>query len=256
MPIPTFSLWQDFQSENNLSQNGWFRPETDFIRGVNVTSVKLWNKYTGIAEKSQEAKDKLFPFQRSKNVVVSSASNYYGVAKKPDDYGRLASIRVVVHDTGTTCPCKAVDEGKCDGWESNEEFEDKYLDNVKEYAARIIDNQKWGAFCEHLTKGPKLSDPGVTQINDAFKVAPRKISVIVIDYYINPTPAIFKYTISPGNPQTGAGDQIIFDTTSADVPWPEQVRREFLDELKDWYLLYVRDQVGNQISLSQKQLQR
>lgn len=256
MPIPTFSLWQDFQSENNVSQNGWFRPETDFIRGVNVTSIKFWNKYTAIAERSQEAKDKLFPFQRSKNIVVNSASGYYGFAKKPDDYGRLASIRIVVHKSGITCPSKAIDDGKCDDWQTKEEFEDDYLDHVTEYRAEIIQNQNWASFCEHLTKGPKLDRPGVTQINEGFQVAPRKVSVIALNYYINPSPATFKYTIAPGNPQTGAGDQIIFDTSSAPIPWPEQMRQEFLEELKDWYILYIRDQVGNQISNSQKQLQR
>lgn len=252
--IDIYSLWLDFVSALNLSQNGWFRPDTDFLRAVNEISIRLWNKWTGQAEKSQEEKDKLFPFLKSLNIAVSSAGAYYGIAKKPKDYGRLASVRIVVHTSGTTCPDKNIDEGKCDGFETKEEFEDKYLDNVTEYTARIIDNQKWGAFCEHKTKGPKLDNPGITQVNDSFKVAPRKVSVIALDYYVEPTPATFKYTVVAGNPQTGAGDQLVYDTTSTKLQWPEQMRNEFIEELKKWYTLYIRDQIGNQINLSQKQV--
>lgn len=250
--IDLYSLWLDFQSAVNTSQNGFFRPETDFVRAANEVTVKLWNKWTAKAEKSQEERDKLFPFLKSKNIAVDTATAYYGVAKKPKDYGRLASVRIVVHENNT-CPSKEVNDGQCDDWKTDEEFKDEYWDNITEYAARIISDQTWGAFCKHLTKGPSLSNPGITQVNDQFKVAPRKVSVIVLDYYIEPTPATYKYTVVAGNPQTGAGDQLVYNAnTSVKLQWPEQMRNELLQELKDWYILHIRDQAGNQINLSQK----
>lgn len=250
--IDLFSLWQDFQSAVNTSQNGWVSPQRDFTRAVNWVSIGKWNEWTNDAEKSQEAKDKLFPFLRSKNLVVNSSTTYYGIAKKPADYGRLASARIVVHDTGTL-PDKNIDDGKCEGWATEEEITDAYYDNIKEWPVTIVDNQNWGPYCQHLTKGPTLRRPGITQINNEFKVAPRKVSVIAIDYYIEPTPAFFSYTTVPGNPQTGAGDQIVYNpTASIPLQWPEQMRKEFVDELINYYMTFIRDQVGNSINLSQR----
>lgn len=253
MPIDPNDLLKDLQSKVNFSQNSWFRPETDFIRGVNETSIKLWNEKTGQAEKSQEIKDQLMPFLKSKNIAVNTSATYYGIAAKPSDYGRLASARIVVHND-TTLPDKGVDSGKCDGFKTDEEIKDEYYDNIKEAVCEIIDNQRWGSYVTHLTKGPTLEKPGITQINNSFKVAPRKISVIALDYYIEPTPATYLYSVTAGNPQTGSGDQIVYNPNSVKLQWPEQMKNEFLEELVKWYQLYIKDQVGNQINLSQKQV--
>jgi len=252
--IDVYSLWLDFQSAVNTSINGWFRPETDFVRAVNEISKSLWTKWTNKAEKSQEEKDKLFPFLKSKNIAVDSQTTYYGIAKKPVEYGRFASARIIVHDD-TTLPAKDVNDGKCEGLKDQAEITDEYYDNIKEFKVVMIDNQRWSAYCEHLTKGPTLQKPGITQINDSFKVAPRKVSVIVIDYYVEPKPATFKYTLTPGDVQTGSGDMIIYDANASQkLEWPEQVRPEFLELLKNWYSAYTKDQVLNIINLQQKQV--
>lgn len=251
--IDVYSLWLDFDSAVNTSINGWFRPETDFVRAVNEISIKLWNKWTNDAEKSQESKDKLFPFLKSRNTTVENQSAYYGVAKKPPLYGRLASARIIVH-ADMTLPSKEVEEGKCEGFKSKEEITDEYYDNIKEFRVQIIDNQRWSSYCEHLTKGPTLEKPGITQINDGFKVAPRKVSVIVLDYYVEPKKATFNYTITVGNPQTGSGDQLVYNSVlSEKLEWPETVRKEFLDELVSWYSQYTRDQVLSSITAQNKQ---
>lgn len=254
MGIGVFSLWQDFDSAVNTSINGWFRPESDFIRAVNEISIKIWNRLTNDAEKSQEAKDKLFPYLMSKNIPVENQSIYYGIAKKPSGYGRFASARVVVH-ADSTLPSKEVNNGRCEGLKSKEEIKDEYYDNIKEYRVQMIDNQRWSAYCEHLTKGPTIEKPGITQVNDSFKVAPRKVSVIVIDYYVEPKKATFNYTLSVGVPETGSGDQIIFNPTgNQDLEWPESVRNEFLEELKTWYATYSRDQLLSNINAQSKQV--
>lgn len=252
--IDLFSLWQDFQSEVNTSENGWFTVH-DFVRYTNSTSIKLWNKWTAKAEKSQEEKDKLFPFLKSKNLPVNTTSTYYGIAAKPKDYGRLASARIVVHKEKETIPCQAIDNGVCDGFKTKEEITDEYYDNIREYPVTLIDDQRWGPFCQHLTKGPTLQRPGMTQVNDQFKVAPRKVSVIAIDYYIEPTPATYDFTLATGNPQTGSGDQIIYNAaTSIPLQWPAQMTKEFLDELKSGFIQYTRDQNFSSISAQQKQI--
>lgn len=254
MPIDTNDLWLDLAAAVNISQNGWFRPETDFIRAVNEISIKLWNKWTAVAEKSQEEKDKLFVFLKKKNIAVNTTASYYGTFPKPTDYGRLASARIVVHKE-KTLPDKQIEDGKCDGLKTTEEINDEYYDNVSESVCDIIDNQRWAAYCQHLTKGPTLQKPGITQINNQFNVAPRKISVVALDYYIEPTPATYEYSVTAGNPQTGSGDQIVYNTNSVKLQWPQQVRNEFLQELVNWYNRYIKDQERNNIHLSQKQVQ-
>jgi hypothetical protein len=129
------------------------------------------------------------------------------------------------------------------------------LRNIKEFKVQMIDNQRWSAYCEHLTKGPTLEKPGITQINDYFRVAPRKVSVVVIDYYVEPKEATFKYTLTPGNVQTGSGDMIIYDANASQkLEWPEQVRQEIMEELKSWYIERTKDQIFSVISAQQKQV--
>lgn len=254
--IDTYSLWLDFQSICNTSLNGWFRPETDFVRAANEISLKLWNKWANEAEKSEEEKAKMFPFLKSKNIAVDSSVGYYGIAKKPSSYGRFASARLIVHED-QTIPSKEVDFGNCEGFKDMDQITDEYYDNIKEVKVQKIDNQRWSAYCEHLTKGPTMDKPGITQINDSFRVAPRKISVVVIDYYVEPKPATFKYTTTTGNIQTGSGDMIVYDkANSTPLEWPEQVRPEFLEELKSWYIQFTRDQNFSSISAQQKQATR
>lgn len=254
--MTSYSIWLDLQAEVNTSPNGWVRPESDFIKELNKISIKLWNKYTGMAEKSQEVKDKLLPFLKSKNLIVQQ-TGYEGIATKPKDYGRYASARIVVHKEDTI-PDKNVDSGKCEGFKTPEEQEaitQEYYDNIIQRQVELIDNQRWGAFLSHLTKGPTFEKPGMTQIDGNFKVAPRKVSVIVLDYYIEPIPATFDYTLSAGSVQTGSGEQVIYNaTTSTPLQWGEQMREEFVQELKGWYVQAMRDSMLSNISAQQKQM--
>src|SRR5689334_15681693 len=94
--IDPYDLYQSFQSTYNTFFGGWFRPNTDFIVKVNDISVELWEMFTRMAEKSQEVKDNLLPFLKSKNMIVSSQNSFYGTFKPPGGYGRFASARMLV----------------------------------------------------------------------------------------------------------------------------------------------------------------
>lgn len=249
MPIDTFDLYRDLGSRVNIQQGGWWRPQTDYINSVNVVSNEFWEEYTNIAEKSQEVKDNLFPFLRSQNRIVNN-SGIYGNFKPPDDYGRFATARIIV--TGDFCvPCKDVENGKCSNgdFKTPEELTEDYYDSVKQFEVDMVDTGKWAAMNEHLTKKPTLQKPKIRQINSLFEVAPRKVSVIVLDYYVKPTDATFVYGISPGNIQTGAGDQIIYDRKNSEpLQWPETMRGQFLDRLEKIYSQFTRDQVLAQLN--------
>lgn len=251
--IDLFDLYNSFNSVVNSHVGGWFRPQTDFTKRCNDISKKLWVKWTRDAEKSQEAKDNLMQFLRSKNIIVST-NGPYGKFSPPKDYGRFASARIIV--AADKCfPDKSVDNGKCEqgDFKSQEELTDEYFDSIKQVDVDLIDDIKWGAVNAHLTKKPTLSRPKIRQIDGGFEVSPRKVSVIVLDYYVEPQEATFLYTISPGNVQTGAGDQIIYDSkNSKPLEWPATVRGEFLTELANSYGIFVRDQFVTQVTQQQK----
>src|SRR5438105_5880762 len=210
--IDLFDLYKSFKSYVNTFQGGWFRPQTDFQQACNDTSNELWEMWTRQAEKSQEIVDNLAPFLKSKNILVKPKYTYYGTFAPPAEYGRYASARIIVH--GSAClPCKDVDNGDCEELvlKEKEAVEQKYYESICERQIDKIDDQRWGAVCEHLTKQPTLLNPKITQIDGGFKVSPRNVSVVVLDFYVRPKVSTFRYTIAPGNIQTGAGDEIIYN---------------------------------------------
>lgn len=251
--IDLFDLYESFKSYTNTFIGGWFRPQTDFTKRCNDISKKLWVKWTRDAEKSQEVKDNLFPFLRTKNFIVST-NGPYGRFSPPKDYGRFASARIIVGEDKCH-PDGSVDNGVCcNGTEEDQErMTDEYYDNVDQIDVTMIDDIKWGAVNAHLTKKPTLKKPKIRQIDTGFEVSPRKVSVIVLDYYVEPELATFIYTNSPGNVETGSGDQIIYDAiNSKPLPWPATVRNEFLIELGQAYGVFTRDQFMTQVTQMQK----
>lgn len=255
--IDTYDLWNSFQSAVNSYLGGWFRPQTDFIQKCNDISKQLWVRWIREAEKSQEAKDNLLPFLVSKNMIVSN-SGVYGTFQPPNDvnkpYGRFAAARIIV-EKGKCLPDKNVDKGKCANgkFKSQDQITEEYYNLIGQFDVDMIDNQKWGACMAHKTKGPTLEKPKIRQIEGGFEVAPREVSVIVLDYYRPPKDATFIYTKTPGDVQTGAGDNIIYDkANSQPLEWPFNVRDEFIIELGIAYSLFTREQFLAQMGLQKK----
>ena len=118
-----------------------------------------------------------------------------------------------------------------------------YLDTVMESEVEMISNQRWSAVLKHLTKYPTYENPKITQINNGFKVAPREVGVVVLNYYKKPKEATFIYTNSTANLQTGAGGQIIYDKkNSQPLEWTPTVKNEFLINLGIRFGIYTREQ--------------
>lgn len=274
MPIDPFDLYNSFQSYVNTYVGGWFRPQTDFQRACNDIDNDLWEKETKQAEKSQEIRDNLGAFFRSKNIIVSPQNSYYGAFLAPEDYGRFASARVIL-ENGQCMPCEKLDaykaqcsQGQCDESDTKgqAQISQEYWENICEQQIDMIDDQRWGSVCQHLTKPPTLDNPKMTQsstkVLDAkgvsrskisYKVAPRNVSVVVLDYYARPVPMVFGYDKAPGNVQTGAGDQIIYNPDkSTPLQWPSTMVNEFLIRLGERYGLFTRDQFMSQTSMQQK----
>ncbi len=259
--IDLYDLYQSFKSYVNTYVGGWFRPESDFAAACNDISYQLFVKWVREAEKSQESKDNLFPFLISKNLIVKQ-KGAYGTFSVPvvkgfeyEAYSRFGSARVIL--AGDACvPCNEVNNGLCSNgdFKSDAELASDYYDTVRQVEVEMIDDKKWGAVMAHLTKGPTLNAPKIRQINNMFEVAPRQVSVIVMDYYRLPQLGTFVYTITPGNVDTGAGDVLVYDQkASKPLEWDGSLRNEFLINLGERYGLFTRDQFLSSIMTQLKQ---
>ena len=251
--IDLFDLYNRFCSENNTYQGGLFRPERDFERAANNISLELWNDWTAQAEKSQEITDELSVFLKSVNVIVEATTQNYGLIKYKENYGKFSSARILLHNNGETVPDSTLETcneigGDCattNHIETDieaEERTEKYKDGITEQVVTLVSNSKWASLLNHRSKKPTFGNPAMTQYDGGFKVAPRQASVVVFDYYIRPTAATFKYTLAAGDPQTGAGDYIIYNSLlSKKLQWRETMIPEFLDRLSKVYSKYTRD---------------
>lgn len=250
--LSLFTIWQSFQSLVNTSQNSFFRPQTDFQQSVNDISKELWIDFTGMAEKSQEIKDYLAAFLKSKNIMVEPRNSYYGVLPYPKNYGRYATASIwTINDR--CVPCADVDNGKCKGLKTQEEITEEYYKNVTEHQIDLVDIQRWTACLEHKTKKPSLKNPKMTQVNGGWNVAPRDVSIVVLYWYVQPKEGTFVYTVTPGNPQTGAGDFIQYDA-NASVPleWPETTLNYFLWKLAKRYGIFIGNTFLSQFAKQQE----
>jgi hypothetical protein len=251
--IDAFDLWNSFQSTVNTFQGGWFRPQTDFIQKCNDLSKQFWNKYRKESEKSQDARDKMLPFIKTKNFIVKS-KGIYGFFKPDSDYGGFSGARIRIHEEKCFPDPKAEkgDPENKSAFLTDDELSEEYYDSVKEFDADLIDGIKWGSVNRHKTKGATFEKPKMRQVDGGFEVLPRKVTVIVLDYYRQPKTATFLYTPSPGDEQTGAGDDIVYSDTSQSLEWPFNMRDEFLIGLGEAYGVFTREQFLTQYNM-QKQ---
>lgn len=242
--LSIYDLWQSFQTTVNTFQGGWYRPQTDFQQKVNDIQMSLWVKWTNEAETSQEARDNLIFFLKSKNIIAQPSKGNYSIVTPPANYGRYSSMSIVFSGT-QTLPSPDVDKGNCEGWklEGKEQAIEEYYNSLTYSDVKLIDNDKWSACLQHIIKMPTLNSPKTTEINETFQVAPRGVSVVVLSYYVRPESAVFGYTVAAGNRQTGAGAQIIFDENkSTNLAWPPTVKNEFIVRLGEAYGIFTREQ--------------
>ncbi len=244
--IDAYDLYQDFCSLVNTFMGGHFRPNTDFIRQANNVSTELWELYAGEAETSQRARDNMSPYLKSKNLIANPQASFYSIANFPADYGRFATAGILVAGGNKTVADKSVDDGKClcDGeLRTQEELTEEYYNTVVQSDVKMIDNQRWHSMLKHASKYPTYENPKLTQINNQLQIAPRGVGVIVLNYYVRPKEATFVYTVAPGNVQTGAGDQIIYNAAASQkFEWSATLKPEFLWRLGERFGLFTRDQ--------------
>lgn len=269
--IDVFDLYNDFKGLVNTFQGGFFQPQNTFIRAVNNIHQSLWVKWTNEAEKSQEARDNLMWALRSNNVIVKKENSFYGLLEPPTDYGRFASAKVLWEKIENRIKCSPsinVNEGKCingkkrkngvvvdtyDTLVDQEQKTEEYFNNLEESDVELIDEQRWSACLKHLKKNPTIENPKMRQINGKWNVAPRDVSMVILNYYTNPVDAVFAYTVTESNIQTGAGDLIVYDKNkSKQLPWPVSVKNEFLWRLGERFGYFTENQFKTLVAQQEK----
>jgi hypothetical protein len=241
--IDPFETYEDFSSAVNTFQGGHFRLNRDFIRALNNISDEIWEEEAGQSEKTQTLSDHLTPFLQTVNAVVKTLNKTEDYFEFPKDYGRVCSARVLlsketqkgVKENGV----RMLQDGKI--LEASED--DEVAQEYETFTATKVDISRWNGAIKDAVKGPKMNTPIYSQFKQGFRVAPKNVGTIVIDFYTKPKPAILEYDIAPGNPQTGAGDYVIYNKLeSQPLEWPSTMKNEFVMRLGERYGVFTRDQ--------------
>lgn len=250
-------LWLPLISQVNWNQGGFIRPQTNFQQWVNEVSDELFREKVSEFQRSQRITDDLYPFLKSINATATAQpGKNYAIVAFPEDYESFSSARVMLpgNDDNASCGCvvdnkdmQLLDKnGKCLNYVDPDYAAIRRQNqgsDLCEYEISAVDNQKWGAACNHAFKKPTIRKPVLTQNAAGFMVIPKNIGFIVLDYFKVPRKAVFSYTVD-------GSDNIVYDpATSVQLEWPRTVKTEFLNRLLKKYGIYIREpylyQAGN-----------
>lgn len=236
--INIYDIWQKLMSLCNVQQNGQIRPQTDFQNWYNTVNTEMFHAKAAKFQLGQQVTDELSPFL---STVICPVIN--GYVQLPADYEYIADLRIIRQKAETTCSPL----GKfpvIDGKGNSVMYTDPdYAKMIQQYASMgvversvtIIDNQRWAACLDHARKGPTWDNPKATQNENGFKIAPKMVQGIVMDYFHTPQNAVFAYTIS-------AQDIVIYNSAgSTQLEWTNVIENEFLTRLAMKYASAIGD---------------
>lgn len=250
--ISTFELYEKFCGTVNTHQGGHARPNRNFLHWVNDVVLEIYEEEIAEWEKSQVITDRLSPFLKSVNVVVTAMPNQmWDLVKLPEDYEHFAAARIWKRGDDF-CGCSTCDtvDGKtgkttkCDFTliDPDEMEAAKNASDAKIIEKEItkVTNNRWGAICEHKYKGPTEKNRICTQYDKGIKLAPKGVGMVIVDYFRLPIPATFEYTILNPNTET---EYIQYNPSSKKVEFSQTVIPDILARLQKKYGTFVREQV-------------
>jgi hypothetical protein len=254
--IDIFDLYNNLLSNVNSQQGGHVRPQVDFENFLNQVNSELYREKLKEWEKSQIITDELKPFLKSVSVIITPLSaESYDLVPYPPEYENFSSARIFLSkETGTGCLCDkldVVDNGTCKQWEDPDvvALRNKNVGGtMQEIPIAKVDNQRWGAATSHAFRKPANDRPIMTQYESGFKIAPKNLGIIRLDYFRAPKNVKFGYTTSPS-------DQILYDAnTSIQLEWSPTMRSEILARLEKKYFKPVREWEGYTASEQERQI--
>ncbi len=244
--IDLFDLYQKLIAHVNQAQGGFIRPQVNFENWLAAVNNELFRDSFSEYEKSQRLSDEIKrPFLKSGNVVaIQQPGQAYDKIPYPELYEYFASASVF-YRKGTHVSCcnnklaLIGDDGKFkpvddpDYKEIRAKAEGAELTEIR---AELVDNQRFDSVLNHRRKGPTKDRPYITQYDGGFKIAPKGIGIVVLDYLRTPTRPVFAFT-------PGTDDTVIYNLgASTQLDWSNVVENEFISRLAMKYSMYTRDE--------------
>lgn len=233
MPISICQIYTDFKGANNTWRQGHFRPQS-FEFALHDTQLETFNKLVEELGNSQTIDDRLRPFIKSVQVSIKNVSRG-GLIDYPKDYSRFSNLRFFskTNDGKGVSICDLSEAPKkeiCRELREEEKVE-QLTEKLIERQITKVDNQRWGAVCDHKFIQPSLKNPYCTQYNNGFKVLPQEIGYAILDYVAIPERPKFLYT-------KDAQHNIICLPGCKNLLWNDEVIPEFMSRLKKKYASY------------------
>lgn len=275
--MDNYDLYLRLLADINSNQAGHVKPYGNFIKWLSEINLELFKeKFGQDYEKNQVTMDSLtLTFLKTGNVtLVPQAGQPYDVAAFPVDYGYFSSGRIMIRNVNGKpigCPCADTDVKTYDGKtgkevvdplpiaEKSSHYKDpdtlaleqrKQESEIEEYPVTKVTNNKWASAITHEFLGPTLDQPIMTQYSGGFKVAPKGVGILILDYLKNPTTPTFVYTLD-GN------DQIVYNASaSIQLQWPETMMGEFIKRLAKRFAKYVKDDATYGMSEQERQISK
>lgn len=248
MAIRIFDLYEQFRGRINEHQGGHARI-SDFIQWVIEAQMEIYNGHIERFQKTQKISDEITPFLQSFNVLVSANSGtMWDLVKKPAGYENFAAARIVKIG-GKSCGCKGlsdVDEGeivdgKCGVYYDEDELAEARLKqdmDTCELPIELVDNDRWGAVCNHPRKRVTCKTPKMTQYSGGFKIYPKGCgTTVIMDFFRLPVNPVYNYTVI--NPQQENEYFQYVAAGSVDLEWSEQLLPTFLNILIAKYERFI-----------------
>lgn len=244
--IDIFALWERFRGEVNTWQQGFARPE-DFTGWLQDEAAVYHTELFAEWEKNRTVDSVLaLPFHKSMNLILTAAfGKPYDTAVFPSDYGYLDSVKVFARPEKKV-GCLACNEaggmlnvcgnsGKelsdkevCDMLDDPEAIEKAKKNagaDLKECPAEKVTTDRWSAANDHPTRKVEFSSPLITIHQGGFKIAPKKLAVVQLNYFKKPGKYQLPYTAGandtfvyqPGNLGAGFTNIVEFEEQSIKI---------------------------------------
>lgn len=240
--ITLCQIYSDFKGANNVWQQGHFRP-LSFEYAVYEAILEIFNAGKKEWEQNQVISDELRPFFKSTLVPIKQVAAG-GMIAYPPDYSQFSTLRyfnksrtrgskgLKIGDCDDTMDPKT---GKCTPLREEEKAELAQQD-LYEFDIPKIDNSRWGAACEHEFIPLDLENPGCTQYSAGFKVLPKSLGWVVLDYLAIPERPKIVFTVD-------SEDQFICDPEKCtNLAWNPEILPELMSRIKTKYASFIGSQ--------------
>lgn len=237
--ISTCQLYNDNKSAVNSWQHGHFRPQS-FEFALYMAQVELFNLLRKAWENSQIITDELRPFFKDAQLKIDEMPQG-GIVAYPADYVSFSNLKFYSKtEEGEGVKCKGFDvvdsDNKCRPLTEEEKVELLDTKDLFERDIRKVPNNKWASFLKHRVIKPSVKNPGTTQLEGGFKVVPREIGYVVLNYLAIPERPVFAYT-------RDALDNIVcIPEKCTNLLWGPEALPDLMARVKTKYSSFVGDQ--------------